>query len=309
MLDGKTDMGKTIKIDKASGLLATEHTPESQIEERVFADPHSILYYVKRDYPLDGPPKKPEKDPQFELWESRVREWWASTTKATSTTLIAEPPPTESDNLHIPENLPKLAVVTPGNNQTIMEPLLIVRLKVSSPLGVSRAEYYIDDNLFYINSSYPFNLEKKIDFLNNGFHNLKIKACDDVDNCTTRTLEFNLVLENNPAIREIKISLVAPSSGLAVSNIDFPLSMKLNINYPESVVKINFYYLAEDSEEPIFISTIEPVEKNIAGSAWDDIPVSGTYKVYGEAIGWAKQEVKSDQSIIIVNNIKEEKEE
>ena len=43
--------------------------------------------------------------------------------------------------------------------------------------------------------------------------------------------------------------------------------------------------------------------------AWDNIPLSGTYKIYSEAIGWNKQMIKSDEVIIIVNNIIQEEEE
>ncbi len=306
ILDGEAGMAKTVRIDTASGLLATEFTPESFIEERIYFEPHCILYFVDKNNPLGSPPKDPTKDPQFDLWENRVLAW--AKREATST-LAIEPLPTEFDNLHLEENLPKVEILTPANNQTILEPLLIARIKATAPRGIHKAEYYIDNNLLFVNYSYPFNLEKRVDFLNNGFHNLKIRVCDNIDNCTEHSLEFNLILAEKTQALNIAITLSEPTNGIAVSNIDFPLILKTIINQSDPVARVDFYYLTKNSDEPNLITSIAPVETKEIISAWKNIPTSNTYTIYSQAKTWTKQTIKSNEISIVVNNIEEESQE
>jgi len=304
VLDGEIDMGKTVKIDKISGLLATDQTPPEDIIEKSFADPHCILYYVDKNDPRGPRPEDPSSDPQFDLWEGRVTAWaeeqWASSTDATST-LLKEPPPTEYDNVHNTDNLPRVEIISPDSNGTLLDPLLNVRIAATAPRGINRAEYYIDDNLFYVNRSYPFNLAKSVSFLPNGFHNLKARVCDDIDNCTTKELEFNLVLEGNDQAKKPGISLTEPKSGLAVSNIDFPVNIKIQLENPDAAARLDLYYRGENTE-PAILDTIQPVENGQISVKWQDVPVSGTYRIYGVATGWNKQEAKSNEIILIVNN-------
>ncbi len=299
VLDGETSGEIKVKIDKASGLLATEHTPESFIKEEIFAQAHCILYYVNKDDPQGDSPKEPGKDSQFELWESRVQNWADEQGFSSST------PPVEFDNLHRPENLPTFSVITPANNQTIMEPFLIASIDGSAPRGINRAEYYIDNNLLFVNKYYPFNLEKQIGFLPNGFHNLKIRVCDDVDNCSEKSLDFNLIIDELQETNEISFSWISPATGLAVTNVDFPLEFRASVTDPNYIAKIDFYYLAEENNQPELITSLAPVEADLVSMHWEDIPFSGTYKVYTEVHGWNNQIKKSNGINITVNNIED----
>ena len=74
ILDGEL-LGKTIKINKETGNIATENDDEENIEEVFITDHHSILYYVDKNNPLGDAPKNPENDSQFNLWENRILEW------------------------------------------------------------------------------------------------------------------------------------------------------------------------------------------------------------------------------------------
>ena len=302
VLDGESGLEVTYKIDRASGLLATDLTPESFIEELVFGEPHCLLYFVDKNNPLGEPPAKPEKDPQFSLWENRVRAWAEAERSATST-LVQEPPPTEYDNLHVAENLPNFEIASPQRNQTISEPLLLASIKkATAPRGINRAEYYLNDNLLAVNYSYPFNLEKNIAFLPNGFHNLKIKICDDINNCTTKEIEFNVEFSLRPQT-DASLSLVEPSNGLAVSNIDFPLTLKLAVINFSQAAKISFYYQALGSDEAMPIAVIQPVKNKIINGIWSDAPVSGTYRLYSTATDWSDKIIISNEITITVNNI------
>ena len=304
ILDGQAGSPNIVKVDTITGLLATEHTPPELVEERSFFSPHSILYYVKKDDPLGEVPKAPEKDPQFELWESRILEW-AEKQKSTSTTASSEVPPTEYDDVHTPENIPDLKILFPNNNQAVLEPILVARISAEAKRGINRVEYYINDNLLSINADYPYNLNKDISFLNNGFHNLRIRACDDVNNCFNKSIEFNLILKNNPTYKDITARLVSPSSGLAITNIDFPLDINLEINQPIPVAKINIY-IRKENEDAYLISTLEPIDTAAVSASWEAIPKNGTYTLFAEAITWDKTTIKTNETIVIINNTEPE---
>ena len=216
VLDGEIGGKTLIKIDKYTGLLATENTPASFTLEKTFNQHHCILYYLNKDDPRGLPPIDPKTDPQFELWESRVLAWSEKQGQASSA------PPTNYDNIHLPENKPTLIIESPASNQLIMEAVLIVNLKLSAPRGINRVEYYFDDNLFTTLTSYPFNLKTGVDFLNNGFHGLTVRACDDVDNCSEQKLEFNLILDEKRDSQEINLWFNQPSADLILAEKDFP---------------------------------------------------------------------------------------
>ncbi|MBU4347073.1 penicillin-binding protein [Patescibacteria group bacterium] len=296
ILDGDTNFETTVKIDRASGFLATEYTPENFIEEKKYRKDHCILYYIDKNDPLGEQPKNPADDPQFALWEKPVLAWAEKQGLASST------PPTEYDNLHKPENRPTVEIIQPANNQTITDPILLADIKISAPRGINRAEYYIDDNLLAANYSYPFNLAKEINFLNNGFHQLKIKVCDDIDNCSIETMEFNLNLSEAQKNNEISISFIELSDGLATTNFDFPLTLKVDIKNARQVAKITFYYSAEGEKDAKTIAVLQPVENSQAAVRWQQCPPSGAYKLYAEARGWNGQVAKSDEITITINN-------
>lgn len=186
VLDGQSATPVKVKIDKASGLLATEFTPESFIEERSYQTVHDILYYVEKNNPTGPAPKNPAADPQYNLWEGRVQEW------AKKNNIVSEEPPTEKDNLHIPENLPVFSVQNFSEGQTVNSDTLSVKIIASAPRGIGRADYYIDSAMLMSVITYPYNLENaSINHLSSGFHELKIKVCDDIDNCTEQKFNFN----------------------------------------------------------------------------------------------------------------------
>src|SRR3989338_9706762 len=68
VLNGSIAEGIKVKIDRASGKLATNLTPESMVEEKPFRQAHSILYWVNKDDPQgDTPPER--SGVQFDRWE------------------------------------------------------------------------------------------------------------------------------------------------------------------------------------------------------------------------------------------------
>jgi len=286
VLDGKVGGGTKIKIDKASGLLATEYTPASFIEERSYQDPHTILYYVDKNNPLGPAPKNPAADPQFNLWESRIQAWAKKNKIETSTA------PTEKDNLHIPENIPVFSVSGLSEGQSINSPRLSVKIQASAPRGVARAEYYINSSLLETNANYPFNLDTSIDFLSSGYYELTIRVCDDIDNCSEQKINFNFKVGKKITNDVAGISLISPNTGQNIPITSFPLPLKVNISNPGLIGRIQFKITNPDKTS----STIGPItvaSQNTIETTWSTAPANGAYTIYVEGFTWQNKTITS----------------
>jgi membrane carboxypeptidase/penicillin-binding protein PbpC len=295
IIDGNNVLEKIIKIDKISGLLASSSTPPEYIEEKKFNDPHCILYYIDKNNPTGPIPNNPSNDPQFILWESAVKKWAGKQNFATTT------PPSELDNVHTMENQPLLKILTPNNNELINTPILSATVEIQAKRTISRVEYYINNNLILTSSLSPYNLEKKIQFLPNGFYNLKVKVCDDVENCKTETVEFNFKLENNNPLPLKELLITNPQEGAIISNTGFPLGIATVVDNPDQITKLSFYYLDEKNNK-ILITSLENDNIKKLSTRWEKIPPSGFYKIYGEAFLWSGEIIKSKEISIIINN-------
>jgi len=78
ILDGQYQMSVKLKINKNNGLLATEKTQTSLIEEKSFTEIHEILWWLNKNNPQGSPPDNPESDPQFKNWELSLQNWLQS---------------------------------------------------------------------------------------------------------------------------------------------------------------------------------------------------------------------------------------
>lgn len=141
ILDGEFAAPMIIKIDRASGKLATEHTPETWIEERAYGTIHDTLFWVDRNNPRGDAPEDPYQDPQFAAWEDAVQKW-ASLHEGIE--VSTEPPPTEYDDIHVPENEPSLRVFAPSRNTTVSDSFTIV-VSAEAPLDIQTVSYTFGD--------------------------------------------------------------------------------------------------------------------------------------------------------------------
>ena len=181
VLRGVWQGGKQYFVDKISGGLATEYTPEQTKEERVVKEIHSILYWVDKNNPLGEKPKNPQTDPQFTRWEYPIRKWVSDNNiKEENESVI----PTEKDNIHIPLNFPKMSMTTQKDVFNKNERITVDIAQVGGPYQLSRVDFYI--NNYYIGSSNkkPFSLSFIPDDINNimNINELKAVGYDSVFN-------------------------------------------------------------------------------------------------------------------------------
>ena len=299
VLSGSIGTEVKVKIDKASGKLATELTPQSYIEEKTFKEYHCILYYVEKDNPWGPVPQNPENDIQFHNWETAVQNWIVKKSQEPPAEgeekFEVGKPPTENDDLHVLENIPQLTLITPVNNQTINSLQIFAQISVFAKRGISKVDYYIDDQLIDTKRTAPFDLYYTVSSkLTNGFHTLKVNACDDIENCKSASVDINL-LSDRPLPQ---VSLISPKSNSMFYISSFPLKLTAYSSDPYGISKINFYYSINNNTS-LITSILSPTEENITIN-WDAPPAAGTYQLYAEVIGTKGDFVETEKITVSI---------
>ncbi|MBU2566653.1 PBP1A family penicillin-binding protein [Patescibacteria group bacterium] len=269
VLTGKS-FKKTIKIDKVSGKIATEYTPEEFIEEQEFYEGHNILWYLDKDDPLGPAPSSPQNDPQFANWELAVQKWIEKENWHTTSTA-----PTEYDDVHTPESKPSLTVFAPTQNANLYSRDLTISLSAQAQRRIVRIEVKMDDILIgqslgavgTINTNIPNTIKR-------GYHDLTIKAIDDVGNSDTQTITINLMAE----LAKIKSNITSPADGTQISQQSFPIPISVQINDLEDVQKIDLRY-TQNGTTYLIGSIITPNEYTNQ-ITWNKIPELGDVTIY-----------------------------
>lgn len=188
--------GTTYKIDKISGKLATEFTPQELIEEKAITQIHSILYWINKGDPLGPAPENPANDPQFRLWEKPVRDWMLRQGIQEQT---MEDAPKEYDDIHKPEYAPKINVTSPAANQTYDPGAKInIQIACQSRFGMDQADFFFNGAYLGSSNSSPFDFsfvppdtsaEKEMS-------EIKIIAYDKVRNKTELVIPVKFKISN-----------------------------------------------------------------------------------------------------------------
>jgi penicillin-binding protein 1A len=145
--------GESFTIDRISGKLATEFTPEETREERFITDVHDILYWVKRGDPRGPKPENPYNDPQFKNWETVVQAWWQSHSGGYPQVGQGSKP-TLYDDVHTLQTKPQVTIVEPTQNITISPTNPItVRITITGPQPLLKFDVFWNGS--FIGSSVP----------------------------------------------------------------------------------------------------------------------------------------------------------
>ena len=185
-IDGTLEYSQKIIIDKETGLIASDETPEELKEEIEIFNHHSILHYVNKNDPLGPEPEKPEDDPQYKGWEEAVRDWSEKNEQKSNLEIL------ESLELIKPENKPTLIIIRPSEGELINKNILEVQVEAQAPRGIKSIRYQINDNSLPGFGSDQF-ISIPLFELENGYQKLRVIACDDVGNCETGVINFNLI--------------------------------------------------------------------------------------------------------------------
>ncbi len=248
-LDGGLDLREKVIIDRVSGKLATEFTPPEFREERSFGVPHSILYYVDKDNPQGPPPTNPAADPQFASWEASVAAW------AISQGMTFGQAPTEYDDVHHPDTAPKISIFSPTTNTNINDRYFEAIVSVNASRTVTSVTYLIDDLEVATSTTYPYTGFISIpNSITAGFHNLTVRATDDVGNFGTTTIPINI--NATPSTIGVTWSLPVPGSRIGIGS--FPITVRFTVDNPTAVSKITLTAISEGGTSEVLGSVSDP---------------------------------------------------
>ncbi|MDP2586260.1 MAG: transglycosylase domain-containing protein [Candidatus Komeilibacteria bacterium] len=285
---GGSSAGVTVKIDKMTGLLATEATPVELVEEKTFRQAHEILHYVDKDDPLGGIPTNPAKDEQYNAWEAPVARW------AEKNNITNELPPTEFDNVHRGQDKPTIELTSPSANAVINQETFNVSVRASANRGVNKVEYYLDNEKLGTAYQSPFDLTLTVPaFMTNGAHRLRAKASDDLQNSAEASIEIKLDREAS-----LSIDWLEPLNQSVIKRADFPLALKITINEPAKITKVDFYYQKSDDNESHWLGYTESGQDNNLTVVWRDLPPAGTYRLFPVITDLQSQAIKGPEITI-----------
>ncbi|MBI4653191.1 PBP1A family penicillin-binding protein [Candidatus Kuenenbacteria bacterium] len=293
VLNGKLANETIIKIDRASGKLATDLTPPSFVIEKTYSEVHDILYYVNKDDPRGPFPKNPWKDPQFKNWEKPVQKW------IEKQGILNEKPPKEYDDLHIKENQPKITIIFPTDNETISGSFIETKIEAEIPRGkTSKLEFFIDNQLIKTIDYLPqdFAQVASLNF-ENGFHKLKVKIFDDIDNSAETEINFNLLRENySPQILWISPENNSVFQIVGVQNFE-PIKLNFSLIDIFNPKNIKIYSRNMMLDQDFLIGELNDIQSNQITFDWRD-PIVGNYYLYVIAIDKDDKIFQSGKTII-----------
>lgn len=194
MLDGNIPTN-TYTIDTSSGKLATEFTPERFKKLETCGEFHTILQYVNTADPRGAAPADPTKNPNYQVWEDAVQAWISkhnTSLKPNEAALTTcKTIPTETDNVHTPENIPSVRFESPSSGQPFGRAVSTV-LNASVRRNFSRVEYTIDGAV--VSTSHNMNGDTFTlpSWVTIGNHTLGATIYDDVDNSASDSVSISI---------------------------------------------------------------------------------------------------------------------
>lgn len=280
VLMGAVSGGPELVIDRISGKLATAFTPEHLKVKKIFRQDHNILFYVDKDDPRGPVPANPEaNDPAFTNWENAVQDWvkrqaLAADPNNLNPEVSSEEPPTEYDDVHLPEFIPSLQITNPSSGQGIESTTFDVSADAFAPKGISKVEFYVDNVLLGAAFSTPYLTSLNVSAFSQGFHTLKVIAYDPVENIKEQSIELNFKFQSNLP----NISWQAPAQNVVVTKDSYPLEVSFKLSKPTTGVEILFSPAGTYSSPSLILS---PLGNNGQFTIyWKTPPPPGKYHIF-----------------------------
>jgi len=189
--------GVSFKTDSISNKLATEYTPPELTKETIINSVHSILNWVDKKDPNGDIPTDPNNDSQYEYWEYGVRKWFSGwkKTQPDFVEAVSVIIPTEKDDIHIPENFPKVVISSPLDNDIIkMNSRTTINIQASGKFAIKKSELYVNDKYIMTSEQNPNTIifiPKDIGF-QEGKSIIKVIVYDSVLNRSDASIDINV---------------------------------------------------------------------------------------------------------------------
>lgn len=260
----------TVKIDKFSGKLATEFTPEDLVEEKEFYEAHNILWYLDKDDPMGPAPANPESDPQFANWEYGVQEWVKKNEWHTTSTV-----PTEYDDIHTADNRPVLNLISPQQNDNLYSRDLTISFNAQTSRMVQSVKVELDGLL--IGSAEGSDNQVRVHIPNTvsrGYHDMVLLVRDDIGNTASVKVTINLLADPTP----FRVSLEGVTTRDNPVLSDFPINLSLQVNDLHNLQKLDVFYTHEGSVG--LVGSVVAPQNYVNIIQWNRPDQSGFYQLY-----------------------------
>jgi membrane carboxypeptidase/penicillin-binding protein PbpC len=278
ILRGSTGGGITLKINSLNGLIATSSTPPGVIVERTYVPAHSILHYVNKDDPRGPAPEHPELDPQYSIWEAAITDWVKRSQASNPGWSISfTEPPTQYDNTESTGLSPSLEIMSPTAGSVLINRDLVVDVRASSPRGVTKITYKIDERTVGVIKTSPFTLHYHAYDLVNGTHQFTIIAEDDIGNQVVKQLPFTLqAAEDYPAV-------YFEDQQINLQPTQFPRTFSLAHYKLEQISEVSIYKQSNQSKILLYTSSdFKNLFDNKILFKWNEVPALGSYQLVVE---------------------------
>ncbi len=291
ILSGQGFGAKQVTIDRASGKLATEFTPESFREEKLYIDAHDILYYVDKRNPTGPAPADPAAaDPQYTTWETAVQNWIKAKIEKNEPIFTKENvtypegmtveygvPPTEYDDVHVDTNKPTIVSMTPSSDMTINERFINASVEATGPRGVSRVEFYFDNSLLATDAVEPFQANISLKSFQNGFYRFRAVAYDDVDNSVESSVRIQL--QSDEAF--IGMTWETPTDGEQIAYDAETVLLRMQVTSEDKVSQVTFFAADLATREELLVSAVVAPTNNRVTVNWKPVH-AGHYRLFAK---------------------------
>ena len=285
VLNGEYKNEVIVKIDKACGdKLASELTPENQIEEKTYIEAHNILHYLNKDDPQDETSEDLISDAHYQNWEEAVLKWAQENAEEVNIN-----PPSETCSVREDDKMPILKVFYPQEDQIIKNNKLVISAEAFTVFGFKQIDVHFDDVLVGVGKRSPYEVLYTIPSgVKEGLHNVSIKVYDQVDNSVQK---------------DISVIMVSDNSSLYIKPImetDFPYIINA-VTSTEDVRYVDFYYQLDSIYDADMNLVKKTGIKKKIGSAQYSVPeedklyqvlweedkqyfISGKYKIFAKMV-------------------------
>ncbi len=229
MICGQLAREVTIPIDRTTGQPASGNTPPENIEQRSVKEVHDLLYYIDKADPLNPSyPSKPDNDPQFSGWEEPVRKW-AQTNGFISTS------PSQGINTRI-----RINWVEPNANSTLGNSVVRLAIGADSPQGVSRVDYYLNNQLLGSSTKSPFDITiSPQSSWPGGQQTLRAVVYDTTGTSNSASLPVNVT---TPTAAIPTVQWTSLQNNMVYSKETWPKTISATLSSLDQVAKVDFYY-------------------------------------------------------------------
>lgn len=271
MLCGTLGSEHVIKINMDNGKLAGPATPPSKIKEVTYKEVHEILQYVDKNDPTGPEPADPSADPQYSAWEGPVQQW------AQKEGYLTDAPPTDVDTTYRPEDQPSVTWISPQANAIISAAPISLAAQAIGPHGISKVTFLLNGQVIGSASQPPFTISYTPNtVLQNGIYTLSARAADSLGNEGESNITVSINVPRGP--NDWFITWGIPQSGAAYTLASLPAELQVNIENPQRVKKIDFYYKQDGS--PHFIGYQDVNGQSQVRLSWVKPVSPGNYELY-----------------------------